>query len=500
MIRIPIACLLVLASMSVRAQQVEVLSWDTHTSMLNIVDVVETDSGNVWAATTGGVFLYTPSTGETTEYRNINALLDVNATALAWDSTQQALFVGTFSGYIEVFRDGEWTHITDINAKEAEFASVAIRDIIFLDSIALIGGDFGLALLDTKREVFLSTVTVFGEKTAPEVTAMHVFKDRLYVTTSLGVVFAELNETFWLNPRNPDIWQPVPIKDYPDLTRLQSFTVHNEELYVAGDTIVARLNELDTLEVSRTWNQGIQNVLSIGDRLYYTSPQNTISYSGHYFKQVPGSARSIQKLAFLPSLNPNEPVMLTRAGGILQIPKEPGDTLTIAPPTPIDNRFAGVGATEDGSIWTASNKVSGSGFSRFVDGEWTNFSTFLDPEVLSNDCYTLDVSRNGTVWVGTWGRGTAMLSPSDNYQELRYFNYNNSCMQPFQDGSDFTLGGSVSEGYFGTHVLLNVDTDALVLVDNNDNCSNLYPPFSLGELMYSVATRDLSGTVFVGGT
>lgn len=89
--------------------------WQTYSSMLNVKSGSFDSRGRIWCATEGGIFCLDPKTDEYHEFRNINAMLGIDVSAVSCDTAEKLVYIGTQSGVLEIAsEDFDWTHILDI--------------------------------------------------------------------------------------------------------------------------------------------------------------------------------------------------------------------------------------------------------------------------------------------------------------------------------------------------------------------------------------------------
>ncbi len=82
--------------------QVRLDNWQTYSSLKDIRGGVADSRGRIWAATSGGLFVYTPGTGDIQEFRNTNGLLTLDITAIQADTLHKKIYLGAFDGTIDI--------------------------------------------------------------------------------------------------------------------------------------------------------------------------------------------------------------------------------------------------------------------------------------------------------------------------------------------------------------------------------------------------------------
>ena len=110
-----VIALFLLASYTSLYSQVRLDNWKTYSSMNTVRAATIDSSGHIWAATSGGVFRYDTTTKEIIEFRNIDALLSLDITAIAYNPANKSVYVGSFDGSIDIISENlTISHITDI--------------------------------------------------------------------------------------------------------------------------------------------------------------------------------------------------------------------------------------------------------------------------------------------------------------------------------------------------------------------------------------------------
>ena len=141
--------------------QFRLSDWKTYTSLMNVRDVAF-DGQKLWLATSGGAFNYDLISEEIRELRNLEGLIRLNLTVVAFNEKDKSYYFGSKDGYIHILNsDGSFTYITDIVV--SKYPNPEIRKIEFYDEKAIIAGGFGITLFDTKEKVFIETASKFGD-------------------------------------------------------------------------------------------------------------------------------------------------------------------------------------------------------------------------------------------------------------------------------------------------------------------------------------------------
>ena len=136
-------------------------NWRNYSSLLDLQTATIDHKGRIWVGSGGGVFMLDPTDGSYREFSNIDALLSLQVSVVRSHTKAKLVFIGTEDGVIDILtKDFEFIHINDI--KKSKFTKPRINDIVFRDSIAYIGGGFGLTIFHIYDKVFLKTPTKLG--------------------------------------------------------------------------------------------------------------------------------------------------------------------------------------------------------------------------------------------------------------------------------------------------------------------------------------------------
>src|SRR5437870_4171197 len=197
--------LLFLFQFSLSAQPLHQGQWKTYTAMSGITDLaVERSSGNVWAATSGGAFRFSPSLiskDNILALRNSDGLSDNDLTAVAADSSGRIFFGGS-SGTIDVYTESSGTlHAIREIALATQYARRKIHQISIFGTRVYIAAEFGLSIYDQTQNVFSETITKFATLTEQDtVFAATESGDSIYTVLSSAIAIAAKNAPILHDP------------------------------------------------------------------------------------------------------------------------------------------------------------------------------------------------------------------------------------------------------------------------------------------------------------
>jgi ligand-binding sensor domain-containing protein len=496
-----LSCISAVLSAKMQAQ-VRVSGWQTYSSMLNVRTSASDKNGVVWAGTSGGVFSFNPINNEVQEFRNVNALLGLDISTLAVSPSTGEIFAGGFNGVINVYDGKNWRNITDILT--AATARKQINNFVFVGELVFVGGEFGLTVLDPKRNVFNETVQRFStlQPNTP-VKQLLIAQNRIWAATDGGVVSAPLGLATYVNPSS---WTLHPLtSNNQNLTQqaVTNIAVFKDTMYAVQDkalwkmrgsrfdTTVANVfepirgiqvfqNQLHYASQSRIWRLPQVELLEVKEPRFLNSLN---------IAQVQGTERlvanSTQSFAFLNGVQ----------------------TAFITLNSPANNRFRTLTVDTKGGLWCASgagfpaqipNDGGASGFSYFANEKWSMFNAATYPQMPTNAYYQLDAQPNGSVWASSWGRGVLQIEREGNTGfKLSNFTNTNSTIS-VSAGSDFVVVGQVRTDARGVLSIPNFLADSLVVQRDAQGRFYRYSSPTLRERQYVFQTIDQSNTKWFG--
>lgn len=132
------------------AQNVPTDRWNIHLPYGNGNSVCEGD-GVIYVGTSGGLYTVKQEDFSLQRYSTVNGLSDVNVSAVGYSKEAGCLIVGYENGNIDLMKGDHITNIKDIlNASSITFKK--IRNITIHGTKAYLACDFGIAVMDLKKE------------------------------------------------------------------------------------------------------------------------------------------------------------------------------------------------------------------------------------------------------------------------------------------------------------------------------------------------------------
>ncbi len=381
-------------------------TWQNFTSMKE-VRAVASDQGAYWAATSGGLFRWSPADNSFLLITNAEGLRTIDLTAVALD-TLGDIWTGGSNGILHAYTPSTGRVRTILDIAGANQTNKNINAITITGDTALICTEFGLSLYRISRGEFGDTFSRFGSipaGTRTAVSAAAIHNGKLWACISDGqtvnrIAVADLSVP---NLLPPESWTLLEVGSPGNVPR--TLAVFSGRLY-AGTA--AGLYS----ETGGTWNpvSGLS-----GKSIVALSASSTTLLAGTSDRLV-YTMDAAQTVTTLPSAVPSAITSLAQGsqGGVIVGSVDSGlltsGTVwgTHIPNGPNSNQFLNIVADPDGVIWCGSGDFTGKGLYRYDGANWITF-TRENSALPANEVYRMSVGCNGTVWASTYGRGIVAL-------------------------------------------------------------------------------------------
>lgn len=444
--------------------------WQTFSSMNTVRGVAVDPQFRLWCATSGGVFVHDPSDGTTREFRNINALSTLDATAIAADAATGMVYVGGFDGSIDVASpDLRWRSIRDIR-RATQYQRRRINDLLVHDGMLYIATDFGIVTYDVERRLFMETIDRIGplqEKTA--VSSVCILHDSLWATTEGGVVVAPLRVT---TLRQPSAWRLYDTSASIATTGNRLIRTNGSSIFVVNGNAVLRYNgsRFDTARSASSPILGLSFAGSVG---YLSIESGTYTLGG--VPTAPWPAPLLGHTSYQTATGEWELAGFVYGVGLARMDAK-GQTQIVTVNSPTIAQFNHIRIDVAGNLWAASyNPLSklGQGATMYDGATWRSFSSATTPSIASNNIYRISTLPDGRIIVGSWGRG-AFAVTSDGDVPTTY-DQRTTQLRGIEADSSFVLVGDVALDRTGTLWMVNEQAGDRMLVSvGKDGTSHRY--------------------------
>jgi ligand-binding sensor domain-containing protein len=377
-------------------------TWRNYTSMMEVTSVVR-DGAAYWAATSGGLFRWTPQTNDYLRLTNAEGLRTIDLSAVNIDGDGD-VWTGAANGTIHVYSPSTGTVRTVLDIATANQTNKQINAITIAGDTILFSTEFGLSLFRISRFEFGDTYSRFGSipaGTRTSVTSAVIHDGRIWACISDGqtvnrVAMASLSNT---NLLPPETWTLHIVGSAASIPR--TLAVFAGRLYAGTSTGLYYYSGNAWSEVSGLTGKNIISLAAsasallavAGDRTVYSvTSGNIATQSGSTLTAAPSA---------ITATSDGKPIVGTTTLGLLTL--ETAWTSHM-PNGPNSNQFLNVAVDPDGVLWCGSGDVSGAGLFRFDGTTWTSF-TMANSKIPSNDIYRMSIGCDGTVWASSYGRG-----------------------------------------------------------------------------------------------
>jgi ligand-binding sensor domain-containing protein len=373
-------------------------SWKTFASLSSASSVAVTGSGDVWVATSGGLYRFNPNTNQTETFTNLQGLADIRLTSLQLDASRNALWIGSLDGVITslALSNTQFTNSFAL-ANVTQFPQKRIQGFALSGDSLLVATDFG-ALLYTpsRREVRETYLTLGAFPTGTEVRTI-LFADTLIVAgTPLGIAIASRNTQNLLAPSS---WQSISVAN---VNQVAGF---NGKIYIGTSTSllaysVATQNfetvATDSVIALRTANGRLYALMKSG--LLSITTSGTTSTFAFDFSTATDIDVASDETAFI--TDSRQSLLVLRNQSVSAISLN----------TPLANRFEYFGVDSRGRLWVSSTvgDRGREGFYRLdlATETWTNFSSLFAPGLNgAMGQFNAFGEQRGLIYLSGWGNG-----------------------------------------------------------------------------------------------
>ena len=221
------------------AQQSNTLGkWTSYLSLKTGVDLT-IRRNEAFMVTTSGLVQFDLNTWYYSEYTKTNGLSDVQPNCIAYDKTNDYIFIGYKSGIVDFFKNpkGKIWSIRDIYLNQ-NYSSKTIYQIKFKNQYAYICTDFGIVVYDLNKLETRFTYTKIAQNNSNlPIYCIEFYNGKIYVGMANGLYYAPENHP---NLADPSAWQVVnqiPSKKVSNLETTVSES-GNQRLYAGLSNVI----------------------------------------------------------------------------------------------------------------------------------------------------------------------------------------------------------------------------------------------------------------------
>ncbi len=487
MFRILTLLMVSLCTINLFSQEIQLTNWEAYTSMYN-VNSLHQDDNRIYAATSGGVYFADLNTDEIVQFTNVTGLSRIDAKYIVHQKESDKVFVGYNDGVFDIYENGDWTAIYDI--QNAGFVKANINSILPYEDKLYIAGGFGLVVFNHKENVTIEDVKRFGDlNVGTEARTIKIHDNKIWLATSAGVVYADLDNSL----ANRDDWKSItPSESFYDEDILDIEWVNDSLYATSGDRIYSWDGE-NLQSVFEYSTKDIFGLDSKNGKLYFFRERDIRDYpSDIRLTEVDDPINDIQF-----SENSEDVYLATKSGLIIA---KQDTNLSIVPNSPLSNGIAHIHISKDGSLWIGTGNFTGNGVMSFRNGVWDYYNRSTNPEFEANSVVNVNELKDGTITASTYGGGLYLIPPGGDVT-IENISASNSPLVGTGGSGNFVIPGDVFEDDFGNMWIVNWGNDGsgplFVVRTPTGNYETLYNcAGSTRRVMYKSAV-DFNGTKWV---
>jgi len=410
-------------------------NWQNYTDMKNIRSAAyysaEGGLKGVWAATTGGAFFYDLNDDNYRTFHKVDGFSGSSMTSVAVDSKGRIWF-GSSSGIIDIYDPSSNTNNQMLDIYNSSLQQKGINDFLISGDSIFIATDYGISVININNFIFADTYSRFGSLSSNIKVNTLIKGNLIYAALENAVAVQKPGTT---NLASPDAWNILTLTYNNQARKINYITEFNGNILAASDYGVFILSGNTFIPyITELISQNI-NKLKVSDGiLYIISGKKLFSYNGQ-LNEI------IQNETIINNIFSSEAgLFISTEDGLLQI-NEGQITKVIKPNAPYTNLFSSLSVDGNGNLWSASGRdVTGRGFFKLKNNEWTNYNISGNPEILTNAYYNT-TSYGDEVYFGSWGYGFLKIKDNNFLQ----FNASNTPMEGISENPDFVVIGGLAK-------------------------------------------------------
>lgn len=446
--------------------QVGTGQWRLHVPNKKCIDVVANDN-SVFAAFENGLLEFDINASETSLWTDVNGLSDINITCLAYDETNDAVFVGYSNGNIDKVKDNEVFNIPAIRLAEIQ-GNKRINRIVPYGNFIYFATGFSVVKIDPiKNEV---KETFYPINDGSPIVDVAFKGDSIYALTPSKTLRANLNNFALADPAQWTLETRIPalpFDGYSDLEIIDNriYFLKKDTQY-GLDTVFQVGNTMNSIVSDINFSNEINGLDTENGKLILNSDGaiNTLNASN----VVEFSISTYTLQAWIEPLNTirrnNVTWMADKSKGLIRFNNEYAMI-----PVPFDgppkNEFyamdwqKGKLAIAGGGLSSIANTFSGSGVYTFEDESWTlfdrdNMTLWNNQNIWDFLGVTIDPKNTDRMAVGSYSEIPVSILENGT-QVTDTFTPNNSTLNFTQAGSEWSLVSSLQYDEKGNLWVLN---------------------------------------------
>jgi ligand-binding sensor domain-containing protein len=495
--RTTIIFFLLLLSIDAQSQQ-QIGQWKSFTDMKSVRGAVRVGS-SIWAATSGGVFVFDTVSEQYKKFNHSNGLSSNDIRCIAVEPGNR-IWVGGANGFINTYnlQTGVWSTI-DANRPNGD-SQIGVQDLFLKGDTMFVATVFGVMPFKIGKWEFGDTYASFGFLSAPVVKCVLTDKSHIYVGTDRGLAVAPLAAP---NLATPDAWTVyntilgIPPSNSISIIALALF---KDTVVIATDQGIGYYYKGSLGVIGSLGGKSISDLSVDGGKLFILRNEGlgfiveSLS-SLSEAPQVVDSNSTVQGSSLVPA---SSLWISTTSSGLTR--QTASGWNYYSPNGPESNLFSSLAVDDDGVLWAASGSNVDAGFYRYnpslpENAQWKIFSGY-------GFYYKVSLGTKGSVWVSTWGDGVVEVVGDTIQRKLNY--YSHPSLPGAGSGKNFTfvVTGSVAvdaQGKTWISNRVNESGRSLLRLDGDTSATYFDNQYSTSDGWFHSMVIDRNGTKWLAG-
>lgn len=370
-------------------------NWQNYSDLKDIRDFVFTNDG-IWAASSGGSFNYNFSEKKYQTFGKAEGLLGNDLNAITIDSKNKIWF-GSKSGMIDVLNlnTNKFSYISDIF--NSDKINKGINYFFLKGDTVFVATDYGISLINTNNYFFYDSYFKLGTFSSNQKVNKVFYYKRVYAITNDGIAIQKQNATNLSAPESWDVFTNSSI----GVTRVNDLVNFNDEIIIATNTGCFKFNSSN-----QNWVPFISELNSVAvfdlevfqDKLFILSANKIYQFNSNNLTTLYVGDLEFRKILFNSSFD----LAASSNKGIFSLK----ENKYLLPNGPVANQFANMIVDQNGHLWVATGKDGiGKGIMKFNGKEWNNINRQNNPNLLTDDYYSIFSAGDDIIYAGSWGSG-----------------------------------------------------------------------------------------------